>query len=114
MAAAGSPPGRYPLGRLELEVGADQVVRFPDRSNFAGSALRPAEGVHRAATMLGCDWQKVWKHFSEVPASLMNLPSGLAVGAPADLCAIHASGKELEVMPALGGEATGIVESLNR
>ena len=73
MSAAGAPSGRYPLGGLELEVGRDRVVRFPGSSNFAGSALRPDEGVLRAASMLGCDWQKVWKQFSEVP--LISAPS---------------------------------------
>ncbi|HMJ66957.1 MAG TPA: N-acetylglucosamine-6-phosphate deacetylase, partial [Candidatus Binatia bacterium] len=29
MAAAGAGPGRYKLGRLELEVGEDQIVRLP-------------------------------------------------------------------------------------
>ena len=38
---AGMPPGRYTLGRLEIEVGPDQVVRHPGQTNFAGSALRP-------------------------------------------------------------------------
>jgi N-acetylglucosamine-6-phosphate deacetylase len=97
MAAAGSPPGRYPLGHLELEVGLDRVVRFPGSSNFAGSALRPDEGVQCAAKMLECDWQKVWKQFSEVPASVMNLPCGLAVGAPADLCVVSSVGDTLSV-----------------
>lgn len=108
MAAAGSPPGRYPLGRLELEVGADQVVRFRGGSNFAGSALRPVEGVLRAATMLGCGWQKVWKQFSEVPASLMSLPSGLAVGAPADLCFVTPVGDTLSVETLYGPGAMSV------
>jgi len=92
MAAAGAPRGRYPLGRLELEVGADRIVRFPGTSNFAGSALRPDEGVQCATEILGCDWQKVWKQFSEVPASLMNLACGLEEGAPANLCLMTAEG----------------------
>lgn len=108
MAAAGSPPGRYPLGRLELEAGADRVVRFPGASNFAGSALRPDEGVQRAAKMLGSDWQKVWKQFSEVPASLMNLRSGLAVGAPADLCLVTRVGDTLTVETLCGPTATSL------
>jgi N-acetylglucosamine-6-phosphate deacetylase len=86
MSAAGMEPGRYPLGRLNLEVGPDQIVRQPGKPNFAGSALRPIEGVFRAAKMLGCSWQKVWPRLSETPAKLMELPSGLCVGAPADLC----------------------------
>ena len=111
MAAAGAPPGRYPLGGLELEVGADRVVRFPGSSNFAGSALRPDEGVVRAAKMLGCDWQKVWKQFSEVPARLMDLPSGLAVGAPAELCVVRADGQM--VIPTFVGAGLD-VEALKR
>lgn len=50
MAAAGAPPGRYTIGRLEAEVGADGVVREPGKPNFAGSALtmdRAAENVQR-------------------------------------------------------------------
>lgn len=97
MSAAGMEPGRYPLGRLNLEVGLDQIVRQPGRPNFAGSALRPIEGVFRAAKMLGCSWQKVWPRLSETPAKLMGLPSGLRVGAPADLCLMQmAEGNEMK------------------
>ena len=89
MSAAGMEPGRYQLGRLNLEVGPDQIVRYPGRPNFAGSALRPIEGVFRAAKMLGCSWQKVWPRLSEIPTKLMGLPTGLHVGAPADLCLLQ-------------------------
>ena len=97
MSAAGMEPGRYPLGKLNLEVGPDQIVRYPGKPNFAGSALRPIEGVFRAAKMLGCSWQKVWPRLSEIPAKLMGLTSGLRVGAPADLCLLRiAEGNELK------------------
>ena len=86
MAAAGMKPGRYKLGRLELEVGADQIVRLPGKPNFAGSALSPIDGVFRAAKMLGCSWREVWPRFSEVPAKWMGLPCGLTPGNPADFC----------------------------
>lgn len=91
MAAAGAPPGRYALGRLELDVGPDQVVRLPGKPNFAGSALRPIDGVFRAAEMLGCPWQEVWRGFSGTPARLMRFPWGLEVGAPADFCCLECS-----------------------
>ncbi len=45
MAAAGAPNGRYTLGRLEIEVGDDRVVRQPGQSNLAGSALTLEQGV---------------------------------------------------------------------
>jgi N-acetylglucosamine-6-phosphate deacetylase len=86
MSAAGAKPGRHPLGRLELEVGPDQIVKLPGKPNFAGSALRPIDGILRAATMLGCSWQKVWPRFSEAPARWMGLPAGLETGAPAEFC----------------------------
>jgi N-acetylglucosamine-6-phosphate deacetylase len=89
MSAAGAPPGKYPLGRLELEVGADQVVRRPGSPLFAGSALRPVEGVFRAARMLEGDWQDAWLRFSDHPARWMGLNEGLRPGDPATFCVLH-------------------------
>jgi N-acetylglucosamine-6-phosphate deacetylase len=89
MAAAGAPPGRYPLGRLEVEVGEDQIVRLPGKTNFAGSALTPIDGVFRATEMLRCSWQEVWLRFSETPAKLMDWATGRSVGSSADFCLLE-------------------------
>jgi N-acetylglucosamine-6-phosphate deacetylase len=89
MAAAGMPPGKYTLGKLQLEVGKDHVVRQPGKALFAGSALPPFEGVVRSAEMLRCPWQETWRRFSETPAKLLGLRNELAVGQPADFCALH-------------------------
>jgi len=89
MSAAGMPPGRYPLGRLQLEVGPDQIVRLPGTPNFAGSALRPIEGVLRAARMLSRTWREVWDHAALVPAKLMDLAHALEVGAPPEFCVLE-------------------------
>jgi N-acetylglucosamine-6-phosphate deacetylase len=88
VAAAGAAPGRYTVGRMIVEVGADQVVRQPGRTNFAGSALRPIEGVARAAEMIGRPWHELWRHLSQVPADWMGISAGLAVGDRADFCLI--------------------------
>jgi N-acetylglucosamine-6-phosphate deacetylase len=93
MSAAGMQPGRYTLGTLELEVGMDQVVRQPGKPLFAGSALRPIDGVFRAAEMLECSWQEVWPRFSEVPARLMGLRNELGVGGRADFCVVRVNRK---------------------
>jgi N-acetylglucosamine-6-phosphate deacetylase len=53
MAAAGAPPGRYTLGLLELEVGADRVVRQPGQPNFAGSALTLDNAVANTIAWVG-------------------------------------------------------------
>lgn len=89
IAAAGAPPGRYSIGRFEVEVGEDQVVRQPGQTNFAGSALTPIEGIRRAAEMLGRPWQEVWDFFSAQPARLMGRDFSLKVGAAADFCVIN-------------------------
>ncbi len=88
MAAAGVAPGRYMLGELELEVGSDQIVRQPGQSNFAGSALRPIDGIFRAAAMLDVSWREVWRRMSEVPARFMGLGDELAVGRSANFCVL--------------------------
>jgi N-acetylglucosamine-6-phosphate deacetylase len=86
MAAAGAAPGRYSLGALEMEVGPDGIVRQPGGTNFAGSSLRPIEGIARAAAMLGVSWREVWPRMSELPARFMGLSHELAVGQPATFC----------------------------
>jgi N-acetylglucosamine-6-phosphate deacetylase len=92
MAAAGAPPGRYTIGRLEVEVGPEQVVRQPGKTNFAGSALRPVEGVFRAAQMLNCRWQLAWTRFSQKPAQFMGWDLEFARGRPADFCLLKTTG----------------------
>jgi N-acetylglucosamine-6-phosphate deacetylase len=89
MAAAGAPPGRYTIGRLLVEVGEDGVVRQPGSPLFAGSGLEPVRGAFRAAEMLDCPWQETWPRFSDVPAQVMGLPSGLQVGEPASFCVLQ-------------------------
>lgn len=86
MAAGGAGPGRFTLGNVEVEVGADQIVRQPGRTNFAGSALRPIEGVFRAADMLRRPWQECWRRFSETPAEFVGLKNRLIAGSEANFC----------------------------
>jgi N-acetylglucosamine-6-phosphate deacetylase len=86
VAPAGAPPGRYTVGRLDVDVGPDQIVRQPGRTNFAGSALRPMQGVMRAARTLKCAWQEVWPRCSTQPCELAGLHAGMAVGEPATFC----------------------------
>jgi N-acetylglucosamine-6-phosphate deacetylase len=93
MSAAGMPPGRYPLGPLALEVGEDQVVRQPGKQLFAGSALRPIDGVFRAAEMLGVPWQEAWQRFAATPARFLGVENELAAGTRADFCLLRFNDK---------------------
>jgi N-acetylglucosamine-6-phosphate deacetylase len=88
-AAAAAPPGAYSIGQIQIQVGPDQIVRQPGKSNFAGSALRPIDGVFRAAQMLGKSWREVWDAFSVRPALFAGLTTGLSIGAPADFCLLE-------------------------
>jgi N-acetylglucosamine-6-phosphate deacetylase len=97
VAPAGAPPGTYRFGGKDFVVGADQVVREPGKTNFAGSALRPIEGIFRAAQMLNCPWQDTWVRFSEQPRALMNMNiDQLQSGKPADLCVIDMKNDSLQ------------------
>ncbi|MDA1276046.1 MAG: N-acetylglucosamine-6-phosphate deacetylase [Verrucomicrobia bacterium] len=89
MSAAGAPSGSYTIGSIEVEVGEDRIVRQPGKTNFAGSALRPIEGVQRAARMLKRRWQDVWDSFSTIPARFMGLHSGISEGNPASFCVLE-------------------------
>ena len=73
MAAAGALPGRYRLGILSLEVGADRVVRLPGRPNFAGSTLCPEEGVNNIQRWLGLDATTARRLFSTAVAELFKI-----------------------------------------
>ena len=75
MAAAGAPPGRYHLGALELEVGADRVVRLPGAKNFAGSALALDTGVANAAQWLGLPPAAATALASTIPARAVGFAS---------------------------------------
>lgn len=63
MAAAGAPPGRYRLARLELNVGDDGIVRGPN-GGFAGSSLTPAQGVERVAAFLRMGMAEARRHWT--------------------------------------------------
>ncbi len=115
MAAAGAPPGRYRLGTMELEVGGDQIVRQPGKTNFAGSALRPIEGVLRATKMLGGDWREAWRRYSVNPAALMGWDPALKPGMPADFCLLttNSNGNLEEMQVWHRGRLFAVTELLN-
>ena len=94
MSAAGAPPGRYTIGSLNVVTGEDQIVRQPGALNYAGSALRPMDGVFRAAQMLGCAWHEVWDGFSIRPARFAGCDVGLTCARTADFCLLQFSDEE--------------------
>lgn len=91
MAAAGIPPGRYRIGRLELEVGPDRAVREPGKTNFAGSAASPVETIFHAAEMLGVSWEETWWRMSVAPARWLGVTVDETPGADGDYCLVNSA-----------------------
>lgn len=65
MAAAGAGPGRFRIGRLEIEVGADGVVREPGKPNFAGSSLTMDVAAGNVSAWLGWSAEEAQAAFGE-------------------------------------------------
>ena len=87
MAGAAAPkPGRYTLGDVQVEVGADGSARLPETGRLAGSTLTPFAGVFQAERMAGIFLEDAWNAFSTRPASLLGLNHGLVEGNSADFC----------------------------
>lgn len=78
MSGAGAPPGRYPIGHLQVEVGEDRIARHPDNGGFAGSALTPDEGVQRVSRYLDLPPAEAKRLWSEAPAAAFQLPLSVA------------------------------------
>lgn len=72
IAAGASSPGTYIVGGTRIEVGADEVPRFPG-GGFAGSALTPAEGVRRTARYLGLSLEEARRIWSDTARQAFGL-----------------------------------------
>lgn len=80
MSGAGSAPGRYKIGRLEIEVGPDGIARQPGGKGFAGSTLTPDEGVERVARFLGLSRAESATLWSTAPAAAFGVQLARASG----------------------------------
>lgn len=77
MAAAGAGPGRYCIGRLEIEVGDDGIVREPGQRNFAGSSLTMDRAAENAGSWLNWSTNDVEAACGERVRAALGLPPGL-------------------------------------
>lgn len=73
MSGAGAGPGRYRIGRLEIDVGTDGIARQPGGSGFAGSTLTPDEGVRRCADFLGLSLDESARLWSDEAADAFGI-----------------------------------------
>ena len=96
--AAGSPPGRYSMGDLELEAGTDGVLRLPGTPYLAGSTLTMDRAVMNCARAAGIDPATVLDMATLNPAKLFPGSGGLlAAGQPGDVIRLklHQGGMEI-------------------
>jgi N-acetylglucosamine-6-phosphate deacetylase len=70
MAGAAAPPGRYTISHIELEVGADGVVREPGKENFAGSSATMQKCYNNLTVEMGIDQADVRKLTMDNPAHI--------------------------------------------
>ncbi len=61
MSAAGAPGGRYTIGDLVIEIGADRIARQPGSPNLAGAAITMSEAVERYVAMTGVPLSEAWE-----------------------------------------------------
>jgi N-acetylglucosamine-6-phosphate deacetylase len=79
-AGAAAPPGRYGIGELEIERGADGRVVLPGTPKLAGSALTLDRAIARAVRETGLSLEEVWPMASTVPAAAIgSSPAGRVV-----------------------------------
>lgn len=64
---AGLGPGRYKIGRWDLPVGEDMVVRAPDGSHLVGSAITMAQSVTNLIEKIGLSPDEALRLTSENP-----------------------------------------------
>ncbi len=70
MAGAAAPPGRYTISHIELEVGADGVVREPGKDNFAGSSATMQQCFNNLTLKMGIAESDARKLTMENPAGI--------------------------------------------
>jgi N-acetylglucosamine-6-phosphate deacetylase len=101
MSAAWAPPGRYTIGSVSTEVGADGVVRLPGTTAFAGSALTMNRAVPLAARLAGIPLSEAWDAASIVPLGLLETHCGIKIPPATVFANVHTD--RLEVTGILHG-----------
>ncbi len=91
ISGAGAPPGVYNLGDIEITVDDNGVIWNPTKTGYAGSSLRPFDGILKAMKMLNCNWQNLWERYSELPAEFLGIKHGIYKNCMADFLIIKTS-----------------------
>jgi N-acetylglucosamine-6-phosphate deacetylase len=71
MSAAGLGPGRYRIGRMEVEVGEDQVARQPGSTLLAGAAVTMPQAAKNLQEKLGFTKEEINKMMFVNPGMIL-------------------------------------------
>ena len=103
MSATAAPPGRYSIGKLTIEVGADGVARQPGSPNFAGSTLTMDRAIFNYATVCGLTPAEAWDAASIRPWELLKAAGVVRSSQPGST--VIADGSEgMKVLATLQGK----------
>jgi N-acetylglucosamine-6-phosphate deacetylase len=91
IAAAGSRPGRYRLGELDVELDATGRVAAPGASNLAGSALTMDRAVANVVQFTGLPLEDVLPMASTIPASYVGLETAERIRVELSATGVHIS-----------------------
>jgi N-acetylglucosamine-6-phosphate deacetylase len=91
ISAAGSVPGRYTLGDVAAELGADGRVSLPGTPYLAGSSLTMDRAIGNAARFTGLPVDQIVPMASTIPADYLGISTRGTVTADWDSreCRLH-------------------------
>jgi len=75
VAPAGLGPGRYTVGRWQVEVGPDMVVRAPDDSHLIGSGSTMQHCYANLTQRLGLTHEEAMRLTADNPRHAIGLPT---------------------------------------
>ena len=75
IAAAGSSPGRYTLGEIDVELAADGRVSLPGTPYLAGSSLTMDRAIGNTVRFAGLSIEQVLPMASTIPAAYLGIPT---------------------------------------
>jgi N-acetylglucosamine-6-phosphate deacetylase len=75
VAAAGSSPGRYTLGDVDVELAADGRVSLPGTPYLAGSSLTMDRAIGNTVRFSGLSIEQVLPMASTIPAAYLGIPT---------------------------------------
>jgi N-acetylglucosamine-6-phosphate deacetylase len=97
IAAAGSPPGRYRLGELDVELDATGRVAAPGAANLAGSALTMDRAVANVVRFTGLSLEDVLPMASTIPASFLGLETAEGIRVELSATGVYISASSISI-----------------